>query len=366
MYEAALEAMQATAAGVAAGQTLGSLHAKMHAALAKHGLAAHLGPSAGYVTGAVVFHETLDATADNTATLAPGEGVVVRLALAGVDDLAGGSFGLVLADTYVVGRSGAVTAPITALAGDVTYMVAEGDGGSGVTDIADDAPGSTTRQSRRQLEKRAEMGVAESSQSMKESQTKLEAELNDRARKRLLGAAGPEAPAAGANGVPEKGPKQLSYTSNAAVRLAFGDAGLGRLDKVVLHAKAETLLVPLNGVMVPFHVATIKQLTCIDEGTHALLRVSFHTPQAVRGPTAAKAKALTFYSDPSQVYVKELLFSTPDRPHFMCVLCFLPFLLLLTHWTQARGEGVQGAPQARRRADRRGPRPCGGGKDGGK
>lgn len=47
---------------------------------------------------------------------------------------------------------------------------------------------------------------------------------------------------------------------------------------VVVDMDHEAIIVPINGVPVPFHISTLKNATKSDEGQYSYLRVNFHTP----------------------------------------------------------------------------------------
>ncbi|CAN8065323.1 unnamed protein product [Agarophyton chilense] len=49
---------------------------------------------------------------------------------------------------------------------------------------------------------------------------------------------------------------------------------------IVVDMDAETVIVPIHGVPVPFHISTLKNATKSDEGQYSYLRINFHTPQA--------------------------------------------------------------------------------------
>ncbi|KAI0566036.1 Creatinase/Aminopeptidase [Gracilaria domingensis] len=49
---------------------------------------------------------------------------------------------------------------------------------------------------------------------------------------------------------------------------------------IVVDMQAETVIVPIHGVPVPFHISTLKNATKSDEGQYSYLRINFHTPHA--------------------------------------------------------------------------------------
>lgn len=47
--------------------------------------------------------------------------------------------------------------------------------------------------------------------------------------------------------------------------------------------EAEAIIVPINGIPVPFHISTVKNANKSDEGQYSYLRINFHVPQAATG-----------------------------------------------------------------------------------
>jgi nucleosome binding factor SPN SPT16 subunit len=48
--------------------------------------------------------------------------------------------------------------------------------------------------------------------------------------------------------------------------------------QVMVDRKAATVLVPISGVHVPFHISTIKSVSKTEEGHIAFLRLNFYAP----------------------------------------------------------------------------------------
>ena len=49
-------------------------------------------------------------------------------------------------------------------------------------------------------------------------------------------------------------------------------------NKIFVDARNNALILPINGVMVPFHINTLKNIVKNDEGSLAILRFNFHLP----------------------------------------------------------------------------------------
>jgi nucleosome binding factor SPN SPT16 subunit len=49
-------------------------------------------------------------------------------------------------------------------------------------------------------------------------------------------------------------------------------------NKIYVDSKAHSLILPINGLMVPFHISLVKNASVTDEGGFTFLRINFHTP----------------------------------------------------------------------------------------
>lgn len=70
---------------------------------------------------------------------------------------------------------------------------------------------------------------------------------------------------------------------------------------IYIDNKNNTILLPINGTHIPFHVCILKSVVKNDEGRHASLRFNFHLPNTIATINFPK------YVEPT-VYVKELVF----------------------------------------------------------
>lgn len=76
--------------------------------------------------------------------------------------------------------------------------------------------------------------------------------------------------------------------------------------KIYVDRRAESVLLPIFGMSVPFHISCIKSVTSSVEGGCAYLRINFHT---ITGP-ASKLEDLSITYG-KNVYVKEMIFRSP-------------------------------------------------------
>eukprot|EP00850_Spirogloea_muscicola_P019987 SM000204S05849 [mRNA] locus=s204:8425:11196:- [translate_table: standard] len=105
-------------------------------------------------------------------------------------------------------------------------------------------------------------------------------------------------------------------TSPAQARGMLPDPVLGsKLSRVfvVCHQvdqKNEAVLLPIYGLMVPFHMSTIKNANVQQDGGHSYIRIIFNVPSA--GFTATDMPVQKF---PDAVYLKECSFRSSDTKH---------------------------------------------------
>lgn len=74
--------------------------------------------------------------------------------------------------------------------------------------------------------------------------------------------------------------------------------------------KNEAILLPVYGLMVPFHIATVKSVTSQQDGGHSYIRIIFNVPGA--GYSATDLASQKF---PGAIYMKEVSFRSSDVRH---------------------------------------------------
>ncbi|MCO5601625.1 hypothetical protein L7F22_055748 [Adiantum nelumboides] len=74
--------------------------------------------------------------------------------------------------------------------------------------------------------------------------------------------------------------------------------------------KNESILLPVYGLMVPFHIATVKSVTSQQDGGHSFIRIIFNVPGA--GYSATDLASQKF---PGAIYLKEVSFRSSDVRH---------------------------------------------------
>ena len=82
-------------------------------------------------------------------------------------------------------------------------------------------------------------------------------------------------------------------------------------NRIVLDRRAETVILPILGMAVPFHINTIKNVTKNEEGEYLYLRFNFNTP----GQVIKKDEPLPF-DDPNATFVRSLTFRSTDMVRY--------------------------------------------------
>lgn len=80
-----------------------------------------------------------------------------------------------------------------------------------------------------------------------------------------------------------------------------------RANKILVDRRNMTLILPVFGVAVPFHINTLKNLSKNEEGEFIYLRFNFNSP----GQTVKKDEVLP-YDDPSAHFVRSFTFRSTD------------------------------------------------------
>ncbi|PFH49104.1 hypothetical protein AMATHDRAFT_195429 [Amanita thiersii Skay4041] len=81
--------------------------------------------------------------------------------------------------------------------------------------------------------------------------------------------------------------------------------------RIYVDRKAQTVILPIHGFAVPFHINTIKNASKSDEGDYTYLRINFQTP----GQLAGK-KEDTPFEDPDATFIRSVSYRSPDAHRF--------------------------------------------------
>lgn len=131
----------------------------------------------------------------------------------------------------------------------------------------------------------------------KQHQKELAESLNEAARARLASKAG--------NKSDDKVRKSnVSYKSQNQMP---NEKEIKEL-KIFVDKKYETIILPIFGLPVPFHISTIKNISQSIEGDYTYLRINFFTP----GTTISKAESSMFTNNADFTFLKELTYRSTN------------------------------------------------------
>lgn len=134
-----------------------------------------------------------------------------------------------------------------------------------------------------------------SEEKRKQHQKELAASLNEQARQRLAAQSG--------GGKEEKVRKSnVSYKSRSMMPNEPEVKDL----KIFVDKKYETVILPVFGIPVPFHISTIKNISQSVEGDYTYLRLNFFHP----GATMAREGAA--FANPDATFVKEMTYRSTN------------------------------------------------------
>merc|ERR1712029_86389 len=77
--------------------------------------------------------------------------------------------------------------------------------------------------------------------------------------------------------------------------------------KIYVDKKYETIIMPIFGVPVPFHIATIKNISSSIEGDYTYLRLNFYHPGAAVGKDGFR-----YATPPEATFLKEMTFRSTN------------------------------------------------------
>ncbi|KAK1232500.1 FACT complex subunit spt16 [Marasmius sp. AFHP31] len=81
--------------------------------------------------------------------------------------------------------------------------------------------------------------------------------------------------------------------------------------RIVVDRKALTVILPIYGYAVPFHINTIKNVSKNDEGDYTYLRINFQTPGQLAG-----RKEDTPFQDPDATFIRSVSYKSMDGHRF--------------------------------------------------
>ena len=81
--------------------------------------------------------------------------------------------------------------------------------------------------------------------------------------------------------------------------------------RIMVDNRAQSVILPIHGFAVPFHVKTLKNVSKSDEGEYTYLRINFVTP----GQLAGKKEDVPF-DDPDATFIRNISYRSTDARHF--------------------------------------------------
>ena len=332
-YAALCAAHAAAVAALVDGATCGDVYDAAAAALEVHPQGAALRPclakSLGSGVGLEMQDKCLALAAGNEMRVAAGMAFNLATALTEVTNakLHGrGSYSLLLADTVMVKPDGqaaeVLTASARSKASDISYEIEE-------PAEEEEAGGAAAEAPRQKAAARQDAGaVAEARR--KAQQDQLGARKNAETLQRLTEANRRNAQAASSSGA--------AADFNVYKQVADVPADRSRDGVIVVDRSRESVLLPISGQLVPFHIGAIKNATASQEGSAYFVRLHFHVPGAGFGAAGGYPPAALH---PDCTFVREATFRTTDGRHASNVVSEIKSL---------RSEARQRASEAAERA----------------
>ncbi|KAJ2160116.1 FACT complex subunit spt16 [Coemansia sp. RSA 552] len=294
-----------------AGEQMGAVYDKAEAYVAQHrpDLVGHLTADCGFVTGLELRDGVHTLERGNERKLAADMVLIVRVGLEQLTSAKGTgrgrTYAFQVADTAVV-RAGADAEVVTACikkTDDVTFFFnddeeeeaskkAKKEAAAPKTSKAPTTRTSAILSSKFRSDEREDESNA---RQRRERQKELLARLQAEGQRRFAGAAG-------TGGEETRVVKRFeSYKRETALPRE------ARSCKIVVDERADTVVVPMYGMAVPFHISTIKSVSKNDEGEYVYLRFNMVSP----GQGVAKKDA-ALVGDPDSTFVRSLTFRSTD------------------------------------------------------
>mmetsp|Transcript_22159 Transcript_22159/g.52512 ORF Transcript_22159/g.52512 Transcript_22159/m.52512 type:complete len:1066 (-) Transcript_22159:1005-4202(-) len=233
----------------------------------------------GFATGLEFRDSSYVLSAKNDRPLKKGMVLTLTLGLENLEntkatDDRSRTYAIFLSDTVVVGEDGGevLTSKATKKWADVSYEIKDDEPEvKGKNKEKDPLRGSKNEiLESRTRNKSASAAHQATDEQLREHQSELEDVVTREALRRLdVSERGGRGGGAGRDGVatiptaykgPDDYPREMSY------------------NQICVDSKAESVLIPIFGTMVPFHISTIKNVTKSEEGQYTYLRINFAPP----------------------------------------------------------------------------------------
>eukprot|EP00184_Porphyridium_aerugineum_P003665 CAMPEP_0184695142 /NCGR_PEP_ID=MMETSP0313-20130426/2869_1 /TAXON_ID=2792 /ORGANISM="Porphyridium aerugineum, Strain SAG 1380-2" /LENGTH=1035 /DNA_ID=CAMNT_0027153545 /DNA_START=141 /DNA_END=3248 /DNA_ORIENTATION=- len=318
-YEILLQAFEAAMAMLKPGSTCADVYeaAVSAVAKAKESLVASMTKSVGFMMG-IEFREGLYLlNAKTTKKIEKGMCFNLSLGFQGLNDEKMGNYALLVADTVLVteGQPEILTSHVKKVFKSIAYNTRDENEEEEEEEEAES--NRAARNDRRKAmegmekadEKRRRATAANSSAGITseelERRKKHQEELGrkkleeglERLRKGELG------------GAKHSGNEIKTLDQHIAYSNPRNYPSAIRPRQIYVDIDNECVLVPINGVPVPFHISTIKNCSKSDEGSHTYVRINFMVPQKLAGGIVISKKTDgSIFPNENKHFIKELTF----------------------------------------------------------
>ncbi|GAA5890025.1 hypothetical protein JCM5296_004746 [Sporobolomyces johnsonii] len=230
----------------------------------------------------------------------------LTLGFNGIPDAKGSTYAVSLVDTVQVGKNGSTILSEGMKAKDdvMFYMEEEEKKPSKSAQVSKDggsrrnaAPTAVVKSKLRNENREVDAGALNR---RKQHQRDLAARRQEEGLEKYSGDGG------GAGGNREKQWRRFeSYVKESQLPEAVAS------QKIVVDARRLTIILPINGFAVPFHVHALKSLIKQEEGDYTVLRFMFTTPGAITGK-----KEDTPFEDPNATFIRGITYRSTDSFRF--------------------------------------------------
>ncbi|ODO07204.1 FACT complex subunit SPT16 [Cryptococcus wingfieldii CBS 7118] len=271
----------------------------------------------GFATGMEYRDSTFLLSSKNNRELTENMVLVLTLGASELSDpkKKGSTYALLLSDTVKVGQNGAavLTEGATKL-NDVVMDMEDDDEEEDVKpQIVDKKPKikdspvkprtSTVGGRAKTRGANREQITQTTAEKIKSNQARLHGKLNADGIKKW------EAGDEGKNGAQQKVVKKYeSYRREEQLPKSVEDR------RVHVDESRQSVIVPINGFAVPYHISTIKNVTKTEEANHIVLRINFQSP----GQIAGKKEDMPF-EDPDANFIRSISLRSQDSRHMLKV-----------------------------------------------
>ena len=307
-YKLLLEVQQEAINALRSGATLSAAYeAAMNRLKSK---AAHLEKkmtkNVGFATGIEFREGSLQLNGKNESRVRSGMVFNVAVGIEGLEDKAATdkrsqTYALFVADTVQVTESGppvVLTDKSLKQWGDISYSLNDDEETAGVKVNTGRRGEVEVLETRTRNAGKGTSNIMETSEALATHQADLEESMRvealERLRKEGGGGGGPSGPVE----------TPIAYRDANTYPTQSATGGPLLTNKTFVDSKAETVLIPIFGNLVPFHISTIKNVSKNDEGGITFLRINFVAPAASAAGTTMTG--MPKESKPDDHFIREI------------------------------------------------------------